>query len=109
MFLNEHRPSGFEFPTCEPCNRASRKTDTVVSFLAKFGSLRNLSETYQKDFDIALKGLFRHCPETYEEILHGRAGQKLNEKNSNSNMGLNLELSQLAQSKKSTSISSDLN
>lgn len=76
MFLSKHRPKGFEFPTCEPCNRASRKTDTVVSFLAKFGSLKNLSESYQSDFDTALKGLFHNCPETFDEIYHGRQGNR---------------------------------
>lgn len=80
MFLNKHRPKGFEFPTCEPCNRASRKTDTVVSFLAKFGSLKNLSERYQSDFDTALKGLLRNCPETFEEIYNGRYGNRREEK-----------------------------
>ncbi len=80
MFLNKHRPAGFEFPTCRECNRASRKTDTVVAFLSKFGSLQNLSEKYQADFDIAARGLFRHCPETYEEITNGRYGNKREEK-----------------------------
>ncbi|MBW6420237.1 hypothetical protein KX729_02175 [Rhizobium sp. XQZ8] len=80
MFINKHRPSGFEFPTCIECNRASRKTDTVVSFLTKFASIQNLSEKYHSDFEATAKGLLRNCPETYDEILSGRFGNRQEEK-----------------------------
>lgn len=80
MFLNKHRPAGFEFPTCVACNRASRKTDTVVSFLAKFGSFNNYSEVYSAEFEKSAKAIFRYCPETYEEIINGRVGNRRKEK-----------------------------
>ncbi|CDZ60638.1 Hypothetical protein NGAL_HAMBI2605_11290 [Neorhizobium galegae bv. orientalis] len=80
MFLNKHRPAGFEFSSCKECNRASRKTDTVVSFLSKFASLQNFSEKYQTEFETTAKGLLQHCPETYDEILSGRFGNRQQEK-----------------------------
>ncbi len=83
MFLGKHRPKGFEFPICKRCNRASRKTDELVSFLAKFASYREDIEALQAEFDKQSRAIFRNCPESFDEILSGRYGNGKSERSLN--------------------------
>lgn len=80
MFVGKHRPIGFEFPTCEPCNRASRKTDTVVTFLARFASPQDHTKRLDNEFGTVAKALRDYCPETFDEIVEGRFGNRREEK-----------------------------
>lgn len=69
MFLQKHRPSGFEFPTCIKCNRASRKSDTLVSFLSKYGAYNDYSVRFRSDFEKEAKAAIHYCPEALDELL----------------------------------------
>ncbi|WP_426236343.1 hypothetical protein [Pararhizobium sp. DWP1-1-3] len=48
--------------------------------MAKFASFNNLSEEYDVDFRKSAKAILNYCPETYNEIINGRFGNRRKEK-----------------------------
>ena len=76
MFIGKQRPAGFEFPACISCNRVTRKSDSVVSFFAKYASANAFASSRQKEFEKDAIALAKYCPTTYDEILEGRYGNR---------------------------------
>lgn len=35
MFRNRDRPTGLEFPSCEPCNNGARRSDRIAAFMGR--------------------------------------------------------------------------
>jgi hypothetical protein len=95
IFINKQRPKGFEFPTCDFCNGVSRKSEAVVAFLVKTKFDLPYPSDRDRDLTKLINFLLSQCPGTVEELLRGRDGNLLREKELRRQTGTNFKLVEL--------------
>lgn len=69
VFVPGQRPSGLEFASCEPCNFASRASDTAASFLARIAPDHTADAIELERARKLLSTLTRHAPDFVRELF----------------------------------------
>jgi hypothetical protein len=68
LFTLRQRPTGMEFPACEPCNRGSAKIDQVAAFISR--SYPNCkTEAERKELQKILRGIKNNSPDVFNELM----------------------------------------
>ena len=76
MFLGKLRPKGLEFPTCAQCNHGTKHADLVASLLSRTYP-DPASDQGRDDLKKVLQAVGNNIPGLLEEMLVGKAGQKI--------------------------------
>jgi hypothetical protein len=95
MFVNKHRPKGFEFPICKACNNVSRESEAVVAFFALAQFDLQPDSARQGQLTSLIARFHSRLPNLVEEVLLGRCGNLIREKRLRKETGIDFRLTEL--------------
>jgi len=92
MFRSKHRPQGFEFPICVDCNRVSRRSEAIVSFMALSKFDIDIYDKAYNHIRQIMDSIKRHHPALLDEIIRGGKGNRHREKQLQPKIGTDMRL-----------------